>query len=89
MCQLENILKKILPALQNMWALSSSKGTTINDLERLKIYFFLEGGLRNFFPDFLRPHPQIINGRPLSFSYHKCSYRISISQIKSKYKLSN
>ena len=32
----------------------------------LKIYFFLEKGLRNyFFIDFLWPHPQIINGRPL------------------------
>ncbi len=33
----------------------------------LKIVFFLEKGLRNyFFLDFLRPHPQIITGRPLS-----------------------
>ena len=32
----------------------------------LKIYFFLEKDLRNFFfLNFLRPHPQIINGRPL------------------------
>ncbi len=27
--------------------------------------FFLEKGLRNFFLDFLRPPPQIINGSPL------------------------
>ncbi len=36
----------------------------------LKIYFFLEKGLRNFFSlDFLRPYPQIINGRPLLTSF--------------------
>ena len=34
----------------------------------LKIYFFLEKGLWNFFFDFLRPHPQIIKGRPLTDS---------------------
>ncbi len=30
-------------------------------------YFFLENGLRFFYLDFLRPHPQFINGRPLMF----------------------
>ncbi len=36
----------------------------------LKIYFFLEKGLRNlFFLNFLRPHPQIITGRPLIFFF--------------------
>ena len=48
---------------------------------RLKNYFFLEKGLWNLFLDFLRPHPQIINGRPLK-SWHiimqKCPGEILI-----------
>ncbi len=37
----------------------------------LKIYFFLERGHQNyFFLDFLRPHPQIITGRPLSLKVY-------------------
>ncbi len=35
-----------------------------------EIYLFLRKGLRFFFLDFLGPHPQIINGRPLRLSSH-------------------
>ena len=41
-----------------------------------EIYFFLEKGFKIFFLDFLRPHPQIINGCPLKYLLKYDLFRI-------------
>ena len=68
------------------------KGSTINDMGAEEKYimnlFFLqecslkfshvEGPSNFFFLDFLRPHPQIINGRPLNrFNYTEKNVAVS------------
>ncbi len=43
-----------------------------------EIYFFLKKGSQIFFLDFLRPHPQIINGCPLKYLLKCDFFRIQI-----------